>query len=88
MKALNESLVALAVEYGRCRKVRLWRVGHLAAGRGSFFVDLQSGRRQCQTGTYERIVQWFSDHWPADLEWPSDIPRPAPRVENERGEAA
>ena len=25
-----------------------------------------------------RVLQWFSDHWPADLEWPSDIPRPMP----------
>ena len=25
-----------------------------------------------------RIVQWFSDHWPTDLEWPADIPRPDP----------
>ena len=78
MKALHESLVALAEAYGRFKGVRLWRVGHLAAGRGAFFVDLRSGRRQCQTGTYERVVQWFSDHWPEDLEWPSDISRPAP----------
>ena len=27
---------------------------------------------------YERGFQWFSDHWPADLAWPEDIPRPAP----------
>ena len=25
-----------------------------------------------------RITQWFSDHWPEDLAWPVDIPRPAP----------
>ena len=23
-----------------------------------------------------RIAQWLSDHWPVDLEWPADIPRP------------
>lgn len=27
---------------------------------------------------YNRIVQWFSDHWPADLLWPAALPRPAP----------
>ena len=26
----------------------------------------------------ERIVQWLSDHWPADLPWPDGIDRPAP----------
>ena len=25
-----------------------------------------------------RIVQWLSDHWPADLPWPDGIDRPAP----------
>lgn len=28
--------------------------------------------------TFRRIVQWFSDNWPADLLWPADLPRPAP----------
>ena len=28
--------------------------------------------------SYERAAQWLSDHWPADAEWPPDIPRPAP----------
>ncbi|WP_146193168.1 hypothetical protein [Maritimibacter sp. 55A14] len=26
--------------------------------------------------TYNKVLQWFSDHWPEDLDWPSDIPRP------------
>ncbi len=30
--------------------------------------------------TKVRILQWFSDHWPADLEWPPDISRPARKV--------
>ncbi len=28
--------------------------------------------------TYNRVLQWFSDHWPGELPWPPDIPRPAP----------
>ena len=26
--------------------------------------------------TYHRVMNVFSDHWPADLPWPADIPRP------------
>lgn len=26
---------------------------------------------------YDRFMQFFSDHWPEELEWPNDIPRPA-----------
>ena len=80
MNSLSSSLVALAEEYAAVKKVSLWRVGHLSANRGSFFVDLQNQRRHCQTNTYERVIQWFSDHWPADEPWPADIPRPEPTV--------
>lgn len=27
--------------------------------------------------TYDRLTQFFSDHWPEGAPWPSDIPRPA-----------
>lgn len=27
--------------------------------------------------TYRRFLGFFSQHWPSDLEWPRDIPRPA-----------
>ncbi len=27
------------------------------------------------------FFQWFSDNWPVDLDWPSDIERPEPRKE-------
>ena len=66
-----------------------WQLGVQAAGSAKFFHDLRTGRRRtCTLGTYERVVQWFSDYWPDDLEWPADIPRPAPRAGAEPGEAA
>ena len=30
--------------------------------------------------TYDRVIQVFSNDWPADLPWPPDIPRPAPQL--------
>ncbi len=32
----------------------------------------------CTVQTYEKAFRWFSENWPEDLEWPSDVPRPAP----------
>ena len=29
---------------------------------------------------HHRVMQAFSNDWPADLPWPSDIPRPAPQL--------
>ena len=37
--------------------------------------------------TFRRIVQWFSDHWPADLLWPADLPRPAPSPDSPTAQA-
>ena len=87
MNALDASLVELASRYASWRHVSLWRVGHLAAKRGSFFVDLREGRRHCQTNTYSRVLQWFADRWPADLEWPAEVPRPRPRSEGPNADA-
>lgn len=28
---------------------------------------------------YDDVVQWVSDNWPAGLDWPKDIERPAPK---------
>lgn len=30
------------------------------------------------TVSFEKAMQWFSNQWPIDLEWPSDVPRPEP----------
>ena len=78
MNTLSASLIALAEILAAHRGVKLWRVGHLAANRGSFFVDLKSERRDCRTGTYARVIQWFSDNWPEGLDWPPGVPRPEP----------
>ena len=87
MDSLSQNLVHLAELYAKHKNVRLWRIGHQAAGRGGFFVDIKAGR-SCRTNTYETVVQWFSDHWPDEqvLPWPEHlVPRP-PR--SQPGEAA
>lgn len=50
-------------------------------GSPSMAARLAEGR--VTIATAHRVTQWLSDHWPADLDWPSDIPRPAPRSEDE-----
>ena len=48
-----------------------WIVGH-----ARLFRRLEDDKG-CTVETYNRTLQWFSDHWPADLPWPADIQRPA-----------
>lgn len=47
------------------------------SGDSKFYKRLKAGG-DVRLSTFNRIVQWFSDNWPADLLWPADLPRPAP----------
>jgi len=51
--------------------------GRLMVDSSSFVARLREGRVTVRS--IERAEQWLSDHWLADLDWPADIPRPAPR---------
>jgi hypothetical protein len=48
-----------------------------AAGKGTYLADLLAGKVGITLARRDRILQWFADHWPEDLEWPRDIPRPS-----------
>ena len=83
----EESLVDVAQRFASARGITLWRVGLLAAGDGKFFARLKSGRT-CTLRVARVVVQYLSDHWPDDHEWPEGIPRPTPRSKSGHGAAA
>lgn len=80
-------LIAIAEQYARHRSISVARVGALAAADGKFFGRLQAGRT-CTLRLANSVLQWLSDHWPADLEWPEGVARPAPAPESPAGGAA
>lgn len=51
------------------------RVATLAHNGGAFFKNIEAGKG-FTIDTYAKVMQWFSDNWPADLEWPVGIDRP------------
>ena len=70
-------LTNLATSFGHHEGVSHWAVSYRATGKGDFFRRLMDGHT-CTIATFNRILQWFSNHWPAGLPWPPDIPRPTP----------
>ena len=76
----EESLQRLCDEYRTAVDRSESRVGALAAGNPFFYRRLRDGG-SCTIRLYHRVLQWFSDNWPAHLEWPSDVPRPSPASE-------
>ena len=49
----------------------------MAVNDGKFYNRISTGA-SCTIRTYNKVLQYFSDHWPLDLPWPVDIPRPDP----------
>ena len=60
-----------------------WAISMRIFGKGDWFRrgKEQVKRKDCQTKTADRALQWFDQNWPSDLEWPADIPRPDPKKE-------
>ena len=50
-------------------------ISNKCVGHARLFTRLKSGHG-CNVKTFKIAMAWLSNHWPEDLEWPSDIPRP------------
>ena len=72
-----ESIMRLCQLYAAHRGFALSTVATYAAGAGDFYHRLERGH-DLTTRRAARVAQYLSDHWPEGLEWPADIPRPAP----------
>lgn len=51
-------------------------VARHAAGDWRFFERIACGA-SFRVRTYDRVIDWFSAHWPAGSVWPEDIARPS-----------
>ncbi len=71
-------ILKLAEAYASHTGRKVSTLGAYTVNDGKFFERLSKGGG-CTLRTAARVVQWFADHWPADLEWPRHIPRPKTR---------
>ncbi len=76
-------ITSLAESYATHRGLKLSTLGIYVANDGKFFARLAEGF-DCRTKTAAKVGRWFSENWPADLEWPQDIPRPAVKADGAR----
>jgi hypothetical protein len=73
---LKQHLMSCATAFAARRNMKLTTLGRKAANDSPFFTRLEESRTSFTARKYDEIIQWFSDHWPADLEWPSAVVRP------------
>ena len=73
----QNALLSLIEAYSSATGKSEATVANYARQGSRFFQSLRQGARVWpETG--ELVVQWFSDHWPADADWPDGIIRPEP----------
>ena len=78
----TEQIIDLADRYAKHRGLTASTVSTYAANDGKWLAGLKTGA-SCTVRKAGTVLAWFSANWPADLEWPSDIPRPAPQSAKE-----
>jgi len=71
----RQTLIKLADAWARHDGVTHWAISMRLTSKGDFFKRLLDGK-DCHTATAQRVIERFSDRWPADLPWPADMPRP------------
>ena len=74
-ETLRTQLIDLASTYERLAGVTPSSSGKRALNDNTFFSRIAKGDG-FNVKTFDRLVQWFSDQWPENAEWPADLPRP------------
>lgn len=67
-------ILRLANRYAAARHIATSTLAREATGSSTWFERCVTGRVTIRSAT--AVVQWLSDHWPKELEWPVDIVRP------------
>ena len=72
---MKDQIVRIADLYAASAGIGRKRLSTIVFNRGAKLDGIASGG-DLVTGTFEKAMQWFSDHWPKDVAWPADVQRP------------
>lgn len=70
------ALITLADTLAAHEGVTHYAISYRALGKGDFFKKMKEQGSDCRTQTAAKLMRFFEQAWPADLEWPVGIPRP------------
>lgn len=76
-----DDILTLSDRLGAHLGITHWAVSMRVSSKGDFLDRLRNGS-DLRTKTAARVLLKFHQNWPADLEWPSDIPRPVKPTES------
>ncbi len=83
MLSLHTHIVRLAERYAAARRIARSTLAREATGSSTWFERCGDGRVTIRSAL--AVVEWFAEHWPDEVAWPEEIPRPAPSVRRMAG---
>lgn len=72
---LRRHLETCAADFARLTNREPSTVARLSTGDWRFFDRIGEGA-SFTARKYDAVMGWFSANWPADKDWPADVPRP------------
>ncbi|GEP11796.1 hypothetical protein [Methylobacterium gnaphalii] len=73
---LKQQVILVSEVYCRAVGRSENRVSTVVFGAGHRIKGLRQGKRMSSDGLEDGLA-WFSSHWPPEVEWPSQVTRPA-----------
>lgn len=80
----TEAFLTVAETFAEAHALELRTVSSRVFDDGKVLPGLKAGQRTISFARAETAMQWFSENWPADTDWPSNVPRPVPADAAER----
>lgn len=82
MSIMTQHIVSLSETMEAHTGLSHWTIsGRVTPNKKCDLINRLKVNGDCNTGTYEAVINRFAEIWPEDLEWPSDIPRPQQKEE-------
>jgi len=73
---LRQSLITVAQAFASGEGCALSTVSRRCRNDSGFFHRLSDENKSFTARTFDEVMQWFSDNWPDDSDWPAAISRP------------
>jgi len=74
-ETLRQHLIDLAATYEAATGASRATIGKRALNDNTFYARIEDGSG-FTIKTFDNLVGWFSENWPADPAWPEGIERP------------
>jgi hypothetical protein len=76
---LSDQLPAAIKVYSKATGTKITILSNNIFGNGSRLTRVMDGRAGLSVDSWEAVMQYLSNHWPADLAWPENVIRLPPR---------